>query len=123
MQLKAKLIELLPLQSGEGKNGTWKKQDIIVETVGEFPKKICISCWGSLANNEMIKEIGKTFVFSIDIESKEYNNRWYTEIRALKIEDVSKTNGNAYEGGGSFLDEWNVQEDGTTIEDTWTDNN
>jgi hypothetical protein len=39
MQFKAKLIELLPLQSGEGKNGTWRKQDIIVETESIYPKK------------------------------------------------------------------------------------
>jgi hypothetical protein len=93
MQFKAKLIELLPLQSGEGKNGTWRKQDIIVETESIYPKKICVSCWGSLADNEMIKEIGKTFVFSIDIESREYNNKWYTDVKAWKIE-VEITNEN-----------------------------
>jgi hypothetical protein len=92
MQLKAKLIELLPLQSGEGKNGTWRKQDIIVETESIYPKKICVSCWGSLADNEMIKEIGKTFVFSIDIESREYNNKWYTDVKAWKIDDYIDEN-------------------------------
>jgi hypothetical protein len=52
-----------------------------------------VSCWGSLADNEMIKEIGKTFVFSIDIESREYNNKWYTDVKAWKIE-VEITNEN-----------------------------
>jgi hypothetical protein len=92
MQLKAKLIELLPLQTGESKNGTWKKQNVIVETEGEFPKKICISCWGSMADNEMLKEIGKTFVFSIDIESREFNNKWYTDVKAWKIDDYIDEN-------------------------------
>ncbi len=46
MQLTSKLIQLLPLQIGAGKNGQWKKQDIIVETEGQFPKNVCISIWG-----------------------------------------------------------------------------
>ena len=87
MQITAKINQLLPLQTGEGKNGPWKKQDIIVETEGKFPKKICISCWGDLADNEMLKEINKTFVFSVDIESREYNGRWYTDIKAWRIDD------------------------------------
>jgi hypothetical protein len=56
MQITAKIDQLLPLQTGEGKNGPWKKQDIIVITVDKFPKKICISCWGDLAENEIIKK-------------------------------------------------------------------
>jgi hypothetical protein len=92
MQITAKIHQLLPLQTGEGKNGTWKKQDIIVETEGEFPKKLCISCWGSMADKEMLKEIDKTFVFSIVIESREYNNRWYTDVKAWKIDDYIDEN-------------------------------
>lgn len=50
MQLTAKLTQLLPIQTGTGKNGEWKKQDIIVETDGQYPKKICISFWGDKIN-------------------------------------------------------------------------
>jgi hypothetical protein len=39
MQLTAKLTLLLPIQTGTGKNGEWKKKDIIVETDGPYPKK------------------------------------------------------------------------------------
>ncbi|MDD3625523.1 MAG: DUF3127 domain-containing protein, partial [Proteiniphilum sp.] len=46
MQFTAKLVEILPLQTGKGRNGEWKKQDIIVETPGQYPKKVCVSVWG-----------------------------------------------------------------------------
>ena len=46
MQLTAKLVQLLPVQTGTGKNGQWKKQDMIVETEATYPKKICVSVWG-----------------------------------------------------------------------------
>lgn len=87
MQITAKINQLLPLQNGEGKNGPWKKQEIIVETDGKFPKKICIACWGDLADNELLKDVGKSLLFNIDIESREYNGKWYTDIKAWKIED------------------------------------
>ena len=85
MQLTAKLIQLLPFQTGTGKNGEWKKQDIIVETDGQFPKKICISIWGDKVNERQL-QIGNLLKIDFDIESREYNGRWYTDIKTWKIE-------------------------------------
>jgi hypothetical protein len=85
MQLTAKLIQLLPLQTGTGKNGEWKKQDIIVETDGEYPKKVCISIWGEKINESQLI-VGNTLIIDLNIESKEFSGKWYTEIKAWKIE-------------------------------------
>ena len=85
MQLTAKLIQLLPLQIGTGKNGEWKKQDIIVETPGNYPKKVCISIWGDRINPDQLKP-GNELKIDFDIESREFNNRWYTDVKAWKIE-------------------------------------
>ena len=87
MQLIAKLTQLLPLQTGSGKNGEWKKQDIIVETEGQFPKKICISIWGDKINDNSL-QIGKKLKIEFDVESREYNNKWYTDVKAWKIEGI-----------------------------------
>lgn len=85
MQLTAKLIQLLPLQTGTGKNGEWKKQDIIVETEGQYPKKVCISLWGDKINSSQLK-VGNQLKIDFDVESREYNGRWYSDIKAWKIE-------------------------------------
>lgn len=85
MELKAKLVQLLPLQTGTGKNGEWKKQDIIVETEGQYPKKVCVSVWGDKINTNQLQP-GKTLNISFDIESREYNGRWYTDVKAWKID-------------------------------------
>ncbi|MFN4233927.1 MAG: DUF3127 domain-containing protein [Bacteroidia bacterium] len=89
MELTAKLIQVLPLQSGEGKNGPWKKQEIIVETPGQYPKKLCIAIWGDKINESILK-VGNELKLFFDIESREYNGRWYTEAKAWKIELASK---------------------------------
>ena len=92
MQLTAKLIQLLPLQTGNGKNGQWKKQDIIVETDGQYPKKVCISIWGDKINpNHLV--VGNKLKIDFDVESREYNSRWYTDIKAWKVEVVGATSG------------------------------
>lgn len=94
MQLIAKLIEVLPVQTGEGRNGTWKKQSIIVETTdSNYPKKICVVVWGDKANENILK-IGNVLDISIDIESREFNGKWYTDVKAWKIDMANANSGN-----------------------------
>ena len=85
MILKAKLTQLLPLQTGMSQNGQWRKQDIIVETDNQYPKKICISIWGDKIDEKQLV-IGAVLDISFDLESREFNNKWYTDIKAWKIE-------------------------------------
>jgi len=91
MQFTAKLIQILPLQSGTGRNGEWKKQDIIVETEGQYPKKICVAIWGDKIDESVLK-INNMLDISFDVESREYNGRWYTDVKAWKVEPVVSDN-------------------------------
>lgn len=97
MQLTAKLIQLLPLQTGTGKNGEWKKQDIIVQTDGTYPKKVCISVWGDKINTSQLI-VGNMLQIDFDVESREYNSRWYTDCKAWKIVTAGSGGGNTSEG-------------------------
>jgi len=85
MQVQAKLIQVLPLQTGTGKNGEWKKQDIIVETFDQYPKKICVSIWGNKIDNNILQVDNKLDI-AVNIESREFNGKWYTDVKAWKIE-------------------------------------
>ncbi len=93
MQLTAKLIEVLAIQTGEGKNGKWLKQDIIVETDSQYPKKICISLWGDKITDTNV-QIGQQYRYDLDIESREYSGRWYTDIKACRINSSNIQNSN-----------------------------
>lgn len=86
MEINGRIIKVLPLQSGEGKNGTWQKQDYVLNTENEkYPKNICFSVWGDKVNNFNISE-GDIVTASIEIESREYNEKWYTNVQAWKVE-------------------------------------
>jgi len=88
MELEGKIIQINPLQSGEGKNGPWKKQDYILETKSQYPKKVCITVWGDKVDQFALKE-NEDVNISIELESREYNSRWYTDVRAWKVEKTS----------------------------------
>ena len=108
MQLTAKLVQLLPLQTGSGKNGQWKKQDVIVETEGQYPKKICISIWGDKINESQL-QLGSQLAFSFDVESREYNGRWYTDVKAWKIEAAGSAKIDNPADGGEYFDNGQVE--------------
>lgn len=90
MDIKGRVIQLLALQTGEGKNGTWKKQDFVIETDGQYPKKVCISAWGDKINESAL-QVGNEVTISFDVESREYNGRWYTDLKAWKIDTLGAT--------------------------------
>jgi hypothetical protein len=92
MEIKGKVIQIMPLQTGEGKNGTWKKQDFVIETDAQYPKKVCLSAWGDKVNTSLI-QMGNDVNVSFDVESREYNTKWYTDLRAWKIEAATAEDG------------------------------
>ena len=93
MELSGKIIQILPEKSGESANGPWRKQEYILETDGQYPKKVCFMAWSDKIDEFKIKE-GENLVVSIDLESREYNGRWYTDVKAWK---VSRSDGSTSE--------------------------
>ena len=87
MEINGKIIERLPEKSGESANGTWRKQEYILETDSQYPKKICIMAWGDKIDQFAIKQ-GEDLIVSVDLESREYNGRWYTDVIAWKVSRV-----------------------------------
>lgn len=89
MEIKGKVVQLLPMQTGNGKKGTWKKQEFILEVPGQYPKKVCLSIWGDKIDQFRLG-VGDAVTVGVDLESREYNGRWYTEARAWKVTKDSR---------------------------------
>ncbi|GGC03525.1 DUF3127 domain-containing protein [Dyadobacter sediminis] len=94
MELTGTVIALLPEVSGQGKNGTWRKQEFILEIPSQYPKKVCIALWGDKIDQANLK-VNETVTASIDVESREYNSRWYTEVKAWKLDKGGSSSNNA----------------------------
>lgn len=90
--LTGRLLQILPQQSGTGKNGPWVKQDFVIETPGEYPRKICISAWGDKAQEVSGFNEGDEMEVSVNIESREFNERWYTDVKAWRFQKTAPSN-------------------------------
>ncbi|MDX1637822.1 MAG: DUF3127 domain-containing protein [Balneolaceae bacterium] len=104
LQIEGKVIEVLEEQSGTSKNGPWRKQEFILETQEQYPKKVCITQWGDNIDNFDVRE-GETITAHIDIQSREYNGRWYTDVKAWKIERNGGSQSSAPQDDVPFNDE------------------
>jgi hypothetical protein len=86
MEIQGVLKQILPLESGETKSGkAWQKQTIVVETQETYPKLIAIEVSEKAISRLQDYQIGHTITCSINIESREYNGKWFTSVRAWKI--------------------------------------
>jgi hypothetical protein len=91
MDITGQLIKILPETTGQGAKGPWIKQEFVIETKEQYPKKACFSVWGDkveilrkFSMNDMVK-------VSFNVESREHQTtgRWYTELRAWRIDRAS----------------------------------
>jgi hypothetical protein len=90
MEIIGKLIQKLPMQSGIGKTGnSWQKQEFVIETMEQYPRKICANLWGEKTAVLETLNIDDKVVMSFDLESREFNGKWYTDVKAWKVEPVS----------------------------------
>ncbi len=92
MEIVGKIIQVLPLQEGVGRNGNpWKLQAYVLETQEQYPRKVHFEVFGEdrVRNNQC--NLDDLVTVSFDIESREFNGRWYTSIRAWRIQQGDTT--------------------------------
>ena len=84
---------MLPAQEGVSKTtgNPWKIQSYILETMEQYPRKVCFEIFGEdkIKNNPC--NVDDIVTVSFDIESREFNGRWYTSIRAWRVQQGDMT--------------------------------
>lgn len=86
LEITGKLVEKLQEESGEGRNGTWRKRSFVIETFDQYPKKVCITLWGDKIDLLETYQENQAMRVGINIESREYNGRWYTDVKAWRVD-------------------------------------
>ena len=86
MELQGIIINIMPEQSGTSQAGkAWKSQDYILQTDGKYPKQIAINVFGDNIEKFAIR-INERITAHIEIESREFKEKWFTTVRAWKVE-------------------------------------
>ena len=87
MEITGRLIQLLPDVSGESARGPWTRGGFVIETDGDYPRKVAFTTFGE-ERSAMAKNIpmNSPVVVNFNPESREFNDRWYTDLRASRIQ-------------------------------------
>lgn len=91
MELEGRIARKLNVQTGTSARGSWAKQEFIFEyQEGNFPSQVCMNVWGEDKVKDLERyQVGDKVKVSFNLSSREYNGRWYTDVRAWRIEPVS----------------------------------
>ncbi len=87
MEIIGTIREVLAPQEGVSKTGNpWKVQSYVLETQEQYPRKVCFEIFGEDRIKANPCNVGELVTVSFDIESREFNGRWYTSIRAWRVQ-------------------------------------
>ena len=92
LELEGRIARKLNIQSGATARGPWQKQEFILEyQEGNFPTQVCMNVWGEDKVKELARyQVGDKVKVSFNLSSREYNGRWYSDIRAWRIEPAGQ---------------------------------
>lgn len=91
-EISGKILLLLDVKTGTSKSGKdWISQDFIIETEGQYPKKVCVRCFGdNLVDQLSFYKIGYPINVKYNLESNEHNGYWFTQVNAWGISGLSR---------------------------------
>lgn len=87
MEITGKLLQLLPEVQGESARGPWVRGGFVIETGDDYPRKVAFTCFGE-DRVAMVKNIPMNSLVQVTFtpESREFNERWYTDLRCSRIQ-------------------------------------
>lgn len=86
MEFEGTVYKIEPATSGTSQRGEWQRQNVIFEYLdGSYTRKVCVTFFNKPEEVARLQE-GATYTVSINIESREYQGRWYTDVRSWRIQ-------------------------------------
>lgn len=79
------LTHVLEHAEGEGQKGRWVKQPFVIKTEGQYGKSVAFLAWTKHAEIIQTTPIGTTLTVTYEPESREYNGKWYTDLRVTDV--------------------------------------
>ena len=86
MEFVGKVLEILPAVSGQSARGTWERQTVVFEQANkQFGKEIAVTFMNKAQDVASLR-VGESYTVSFDIESRKYMDKWYTDVRAWRVQ-------------------------------------
>ncbi|MBQ9638117.1 MAG: DUF3127 domain-containing protein [Bacteroidales bacterium] len=86
MDISGKYVKAMPETRGESQRGPWVRGGFVIETDDVYPRQVAFTLFGE-DRLAMIKDLqpGALVVVTFSPESREYNERWYTDLRCIRV--------------------------------------
>lgn len=87
MELTGKIIAVMEARGGvSARTGnSWKTQEYVLEVPGQYPKRCVFNVFGEDRINQFNIQNGDELTIQFDIDAREYNGRWYNDVRAYNV--------------------------------------
>ncbi|MBR1520327.1 MAG: DUF3127 domain-containing protein [Bacteroidaceae bacterium] len=88
MEFTGRIIQALEPRGGvSNRTGNpWKMQDFVIEeTIGQYPKRMVFNVFGEDNLSRFNIQVGQELTVSFDINAREYNGRWYNDVRVWNV--------------------------------------
>lgn len=82
MEIQGTITHVNPTREGTGNKGAYTVYNYVLETSGQYPKQIAFEVF----NTDHGLQVGDTITAQINLESREYNGKWYTAVKAYKVD-------------------------------------
>ena len=100
MEFEGVVYKIMPPVKGTSARGEWQRQEVIFDLPSEFSRKVCVIFFNKESEVARLRE-GATYTVSFNLESREYNGRWYTDVRAWRVQAKEEQQAAAPAYGGT----------------------
>lgn len=94
LKLTGKIVKILPPKTGVSAKGTWISQDYLLDVQDKFSRKVLFNVFGQEKIDKFAISLGEIVEVSFNIETKEFNNKYYTSVSAWFVKKISSGNNN-----------------------------
>lgn len=115
MDITGTVITILPEQRFNGKNGEVVKNQFVIEHGGQYKKKAVFGVLGEDRWKQMNVVQGADVQVSFDIDAREWNGKWFGELMAWRVQNVSGQQQSAVQNAQS-APQTDIPQDGTHVE-------
>ena len=87
MELTGKIIAVMEPRGGvSARTGNqWMTQEYVLEVPGQYPKRCLFNIFGEDRIKQFNIQQGEDLTIQFDIDAREYNGRWFNDIRAYNV--------------------------------------
>ena len=87
LEIEGRIKQKLAKQNGQSAKGGWTKQDFVLEYQdGNYPAEVCLTAFGNDKVADLDKyQVGDTVKVAFNLRAREYNGRWYNDVRVWRI--------------------------------------